>query len=204
MPPAAARIDTVDALRKKLYKEKNMQEIFKTYDHNPPHLFRNSTKYFITGAIYEKKQFMREPDTKIAVIKYMFTSFAAQKWQIEEWVVMNNHYHLLADAAENADALPLIINNFHKFSAIWIRKHVTDSANANPIFYNYWDTCIDFEKSYYIRINYIWNNPVKHGKVSDPKDWLWGSYINRMENITEVNRILKNYPSDKAKVYDDF
>ena len=179
-------------------------DIYKTYEHNPTHLFRNYAKYFITGAIYEKKHLMVAPETKIAVVEYMFKSFAAQGWQIEEWVLLNNHYHLLADASENADVLPILINNFHKFSAIWIKKHVPESADAKPVFYNYWDTCIDYERSYFSRINYIWNNPVKHGYVADPKDWPWGSFISRIKSQTEVQKIMTNFPCDRTRVYDDF
>ena len=39
-------------------------------------------------------------------------------------------------------------------------------GGAAQIFYNYWNTCINFEKSYFTRINYFWNNPVKHGYVT--------------------------------------
>jgi hypothetical protein len=37
---------------------------------------------------------------------------------------------------------------------MWIRKNVQDAAGLEKIWWNYWDTCITYERSYYTRLNY--------------------------------------------------
>lgn len=70
--------------------------------------------------------------------------------------------------------------------------------------YNYWDKCITFDKSYFTRLNYIWYNPVKHGYVTSPEQWFWGSFYQRFkDDYEETIRIINTYPCDKVKEKDD-
>jgi putative transposase len=182
---------------------KSVEEIYKTYKHNPPHLFRPNAKYFITAAVYKKQHLFEDDDVKHCVLEVMFESFTRQCWKIEEWVLLDNHYHLMADAPENATTLSRVINNFHRFSALRMKK-INQAITVDRIWYNYYDTCITFEKSYYARLNYIWNNPVKHGYVERPEDWKFGSYYFKTDKNDEVRKIMKKYPCDRIRVEDDF
>jgi putative transposase len=231
-----------------------MEDIYKNYLHNPPHLFRSNAKYIITGSTYLKKAFLKSDKTKIIFLKYLFKSISYFNWKIDDWVVLDNHYHLMVEAPENAKTLSNVINNTHKFSAIAIKKYYqnyrtskpmeyfwedmeyvdcvnmnnknyssTQSMNSktivnsntalnsekifNPkkIFYNYWDSCITYEKSYFGRLHYIWFNPVKHGYVDDPIDWKWGSYYYRFaDEGNKLKKIMDNYPCDRINIMDNF
>lgn len=191
-----------------------MIEIFKKYQHNPPHLFRSNGKYFITGATYKKESYLQLDGVKEKTAEYMFKSFEHFGWEIEDWVILNNHYHLMTQAPEDATTLSRVINNFHKFSAIWIRKNLENRDSAaksltqstySKIWHNYWDTCITYENSYYARINYIWFNAVKHGYVEDAAQWKFGSFYYRcMVQSAEVEEVAKRYPYDRVKIEDDY
>jgi putative transposase len=181
-----------------------LEEIFKRYQHNPPHLFRPKCKYFITGATYQKKHFLKLDFSKEKTVEYMFKSFEHFGWKIEDWVMLNNHYHVMADAPEDASTLPKVINNLHKFSALWIKKHATFDSEPEHIWYNYRDTCITYENSYFARLNYIWFNPVKHNYVQNPEEWKFGSYGIRARNSENVAGIIKKYPYDRVRIEDDF
>ena len=181
-----------------------MTEIFKKYDHAPPHLFKATATYFITGATYEKRHTLRSDAAKEKTVEYMFKSFAHFGWKIEDWVLLNNHYHLMARAPEDANTLANVINNFHKFSGNWIKKHVPLNPVPEKIWHNYWDTCITYENSYFARINYIWFNPVKHKLVLQPEEWHFGSYFTRVNSGDAVDTFVKKYPFDDLKIKDDF
>ncbi len=181
-----------------------MTGIYKTYKHNPPHLFRPNAKYFITGATYQKKHYLESDEAKAKTIEYMFKSFEHFGWTIEDWILLNNHYHLMADAPEKAETLGQVINNFHKYSALWIKKNLFPEITNEKIWHNYWDTCITYEKSYFSRINYIWFNAVKHQYVEDAKDWKFGSFYYRFKNLENVKEIVEQYPYDRLNVEDDF
>ncbi len=181
-----------------------MTEQYKTYPHNPPHLFRPNAKYFITGSTYEKKHHLRSDDAKKKVEHYMFSSFEHYGWQIEDWVLLNNHYHIMVDAPSDAVTLSHVIKNFHRFSAIWLLKNSSPRIDSTKTWYNYWDTCITFENAYFARLHYIWVNPVKHRYVADPAEWPWGSFPERLTDEDYVTRIRAEHPCNSVKVRDDF
>ena len=178
-------------------------EIFKTYKHNPPHLFRSNAKYFITGATYEKKYHLEEESAKQRLIESINKGFTDNNWKLEDWVILNNHYHLMVEAPEGAKTLSGIMRDIHKFTAIWIKKNIASAMSEDKIWWNYWDTCLTYESSYYSRLNYLWNNPLKHGLAEKPEDWKFGSYYYRFKEQPEYLR-EKQYPFDKVKVFDDF
>lgn len=177
----------------------------KEYPHTPPHLFLPNTKYFITASTYNRELFLKEDFVKQFVLDSLDKGFKSRNWTIEDWVILDNHYHLMVNSGANADILPAIMKEVHKFTALWIKKNVLEARTAKKIWYNYWDTCITYEKSYFARLNYIWYNPAKHGYVEKPEDWIYGSYIKRFK--TEIDYLVsinKNYPFEKVNVKDDF
>ena len=108
-------------------------------------------------------------------------------WNIDDWVFLDDHHHLMLESPETEANGPMpktiaeFINNFHRFSALRIRSSYNDLKRIKNIFYNYWDTCITYERSYFARLNYLYYNPVKHDYVKDPADYPFGSYFYRVK-----------------------
>jgi putative transposase len=180
-------------------------EIYKTYKHNPPHFFRSNSKYFITGAICQKRMLLQSDEAKQRLIQSLQQGFNSRGWKLEDWVALHNHYHLMADSPDDADSLPGIMRDIHKFTAMWIRKNIQDSAGMEKIWWNYWDTCITYERSYLTRLNYLWYNAQKHGVIKNAEEWAFGSLYNRVREDDQYIRTLsEKYPFDAVKVRDDF
>jgi putative transposase len=56
-------------------------------------------------------------------------------------------------------------------------KFICAQLNAEkPIWWNYWDYCPRDEKDYAVRLNYLLNNPIKHGYVTNLKDYAYSSF----------------------------
>ena len=181
------------------------EEIYKVYEHNPPHLFKPNAKYFITGSIYLKKNFLNPKESKARLLDSIIQGCKKYGWVLEDSVILDNHYHLMLNAPAKADTLGIMFNEIHKFTAIWLKEDFPNLKEEKKIFYNYWDSCITYEKSYFARLNYIYFNPVKHGYVKEAEDYLWGSYRNRLIKEGDyLNQIKKQYPWDKIIVKDDF
>ena len=176
---------------------------YKEYKHNPPHLFSPNTKYFITATTYNKKPFLRLSSAKERLYISHQIEFSKHNWIIEDWVILDNHYHLMVNAHGNPFTLPDIIKEVHRFTALWIKKKL--NIDSKKIFFNYWDSCITYEKSYFVRLNYLWYNPVKHGYVDSPEKWKYGSYYYRFtEEEENMQNQFKKYPFNKLKIRDDF
>ncbi len=209
-----ASIDTVDAVPKKNKckhrhsrcspKVKLMEE-FKKYKHNPPHLFIPDSKYFVTSSTYNRKRIFINDESKSQLLEYIKKSTEYCGWKLEDWVILDNHFHLMLEANERPGDLSKIIGNIHRFSAIWIKKNLIKFSTFEKIWYNYWDTCITYEKSYFARLNYIWFNPVKHRYVENPENWIHGSYYYRALNEKGyLSKIYKDYPFDKLNIEEDY
>ena len=185
-------------------QSKKREVIYKEYKHNPPHLFRAGSKYFITSSTLDRHHYLKSDEAKTATLNILEKSFFHFNWKIEDWVILDNHIHIMVEASEHADTLPKVMNNFHKFTANWLSKNGIKKIK-NKYFHNYWDTCITYQSSYLARLNYIWFNPVKHGYVENPEYWKFGSYYYRFKNKSnEMMDIIKNYSYEKLQIYDDF
>ena len=180
-------------------------EIYKSYKHNPPHLFKPNSKYFITGAIHQKRMLLHSDEAKLRLIYSLKQGLNSKGWRLEDWTVLHNHYHAMAESPDYAKSLSEIMRDIHKFTVMWIRKNIQDADGLEKIWWNYWDTCITYERSYYTRLNYLWYNPQKHHVIADAEEWPFGSLFNRIHEEAQSIRMLRErYPFDSVKVRDDF
>ena len=158
----------------------------------------------VTGSTYLKRRHLIDSDSRERLLLYILKSCQRYGWNLEDWVILDNHYHLMLESPENADSLPLLVKAAHKFTSIWLRKN-KEVDTSKKIFHNYWDSCITYERSYFARLNYVYFNPVKHVYVSHPKDYPFGSYFYRYEKFAEELKILRDkYPFEGVNVNDNF
>jgi putative transposase len=160
----------------------------KRYLHNPIHFFVDDTSYFITAAIYDKRPLLAEDELKIQLFELIQTTFQTFGWQLYDWVILNNHYHLLG-LSRKGDDLAHIIRNIHRVSATFI--HATTHCSL-PVWWNYWDYCPRNEKQYLIRQNYLLYNPVKHGYVKKLNDYPFSSFPRTFE-VTGRDELVKQF-----------
>jgi len=181
-----------------------MKEDYKKYQHNPPHLFIPNAKYFVTSSTLGKYPYLRSDDAKWATLHYLKKSLEYFNWELEDWVILDNHIHIMINAPEDSTTLSQLFKNFHRFTANWLSKHNIRKVREK-YFHNFWDTCITYENSYFSRLHYIWYNPVKHNYVDSPEKWEFGSYYFRYkEEMKEMNKIIESYPIYRLKIEDDF
>jgi REP-associated tyrosine transposase len=170
--------------------------MYKKYEHNPPHLFRENCKYFITGATYQHKRCFKTDEAKEHLLYSIKKGFADNGWMLEDWVILDNHYHLMVQSGKEDALLTEIIRDIHKFTAIWLNKY--ENTQNRKVWHNYWDSCITYESSYFARLNYIWYNPVKHGYCQYAQDYIFGSYHSRYQKDKGYLEALKcQYPWDE-------
>ncbi len=128
-----------------------------------------------------------------------------QGWELEDWVILDNHYHIMVNGPGNEIFLSKFIAEYHKFTALFMKKNYAELAKLPKVFNNYWDTCITYERSYFARLNYLYNNPVKHGYVRKAHDYEWGSFFIRYnEDELSIDKLLNQFPCDTVNIEDDF
>ena len=112
-----------------------MVNIMAKKPHTPPHLFVDNTPYFISSAIYQKRCLLASPAIKDHLLATIQKSFTEKSWQLNAWVILDNHYHLMATSRQGKD-LSKIIGKIHMLSAQFIRSKL---EAEKPIWWNYWD-----------------------------------------------------------------
>lgn len=142
---------------------------------SPLHYYIDHSAYFITAATY-RHQPLLDDTLKECLIELFHATFAEYGWQVDHWVVLNDHYHLLANS-HHGKALPRIIGKIHNLTAQRInRRYPPETREHAKVWHNYWDYCPRNEREYNIRLCYLLNNPVKHGYVDNLADWRWSSF----------------------------
>ena len=79
-----------------------MNDIYKIYPHNPPHYFVPNAMYMVTGAILHNQHLLIENRRKELVLHTLLECAALLGWNLQAWSILNNHYHFIAEAPENA------------------------------------------------------------------------------------------------------
>lgn len=180
-----------------------MIEAYKVYPHNPPHYFLSNTMYMITEAILHNQPILDEDRKKQLFLDILLDRSKSLGWDLEAWAVLNNHYHFISKAPHNANTLSKLVRQVHSITAIEL--NIWDKTPGRQVWFNYWDTCFTYEKSYLARLHYVHMNSVKHGLADNPMDYPFCSYRWFMERGSEeLKKKVLDQPIDRIKVFDNF
>ncbi|OCR01788.1 transposase [Oscillatoriales cyanobacterium USR001] len=172
--------------------------------HEPPHPVVDKTFYLLTAACYEHRCYLNSEVRRQELIDLLFEAFIQVGMEIQAWVILPNHYHLLIRITE-FEELSKIFRSVHgRTSCAW---NLEDNSRGRKVWYRYSDRAIRSERHYYTTLNYIHYNPVKHGYVNSPYDWVQSSvhwYLSAYERQW-LRDLWVNYPvKDYGKNWDDF
>ncbi len=164
--------------------------------HNPPHIYLDNAIYIVTACTYGKKPYFDANDKKKMLMEKIFNSIDKIGAKLYAWVILTNHYHILFEifSGKNLGRLIKLINGSSSRELNRI-----DNTSLRKIWFNYWDTCIRTERDFYMRLNYIHNNPIKHGYIKDYSElmhYAFSSYpIYLKEKGQEyVEDLFRKYP----------
>jgi len=171
--------------------------------HGPPHYADNSGTYILSAACYEHKERMvtaaRIGEFADAILEGLGTLGA----RIHAWVVLPNHYHVLADV-EMSTCRSWIARLHNGKATQWNRE---DGRPGRKVWHRFSDRRIRNERHFYASLNYIHVNPVKHRYVARAEDWPWSSLHAYMEELGRETLVAwwKAYPvHDYGKGWDEF
>ncbi len=175
----------------------------KDWPHAPLHRFDSDGIYIVTGSTLDKQRLFTTP-AKLRLLEYQLLRLAKQyRWQLEAWAIFSNHYHFVARSLPAKGHLGKFLSHLHTTTAIELNE--VDEENGRRVWYNFWDTKLTYERSYLARLNYVHQNPVKHGLVAVANQYAWcsASWFERTASPAAIKTIY-GIKIDKVRIEDDY
>ena len=173
------------------------------WPHAPLHRISEHGTYIVTAGTYHKQHFFAGPDRLDHLQAELLALAAEHGWNLEAWAVFSNHYHFVAHTSPQAADLKVFIKDLHGRTSHAVNR--LEGVENRTVWYNYRDTALTFEKSYFARLNYVHQNAVKHGLVAVANQYRWCSagWFERTAPRSTVQTIYR-FKTDKVKVPDDY
>ena len=175
-----------------------------SWPHAPLHELSARGTYFLTAGTYHKEHHFRGAERLKVLHRGLLTVARDFGWQLEAWAVFSNHYHFVAHSPdEGAQGMAGMLGLLHEKTAKWINR--LDDTAGREVWHNFWETRLTYEKSYLARLNYVHQNPVKHGLVAVANQYPWCSaaWFERTARPAQVKAIY-GFKTDKLKILDDY
>ncbi|MCW5937784.1 MAG: transposase [Fimbriimonadaceae bacterium] len=173
------------------------------YPHAPTHYLDKPGSYIVTAGTYKKQHFFPTAVLLTFVVDSLLTLADRYAWKLEAYAVFSNHYHFVAET-ERPETLAKFLSHLHTQTARQV--NATDNCPGRKVWYQYWDTFLDDEKSRYARLSYVLENPVRHGLVSRAEDYRWCSALafSHLGERRPYVKTVQSFKTDQVRVLDDF
>lgn len=157
----------------------------------------------VTGATLYKEHLFKTPE-ELDLLQNTLLSLALRyDWHLEAWALFPNHYHLIAQSPEDPSTLQRFISHFHNTTSRSL--NILQQKPGRKVWYQYWDSHITFQASYLARLNYVMQNPVRHGVVLSATEYRWCSAQWFEQHAPKAYyATVSNFKIDTVSVLDDF
>ena len=140
--------------------------------HKPPHFHRAEGWFLITAATYEHKRYFQTEEDRAWLLDELLKELQVVRISIGSWVVLPNHYHLLAQC-QPLSVISQPLRRVHARTARTLNRR--EGVSGRKVWHFFSDRQIRSERHYYTTLNYIHYNPTKHSCVQRPIDWACSS-----------------------------
>jgi putative transposase len=174
------------------------------WPHAPPHWTFEPGIYFVTASTYHREQIFNTPESLDTVRDCLLESGPAHGWSVKAWVILSNHYHILAGSPdESGQTLRAWLREFHRRAAVSVNELA--GCPGRRVWMNFRESRITHHTSYLARLNYIHQNPVRHRLVPVASSYRWSSARWFESNASPgFVRSVERFNTDKVQVWDDF
>lgn len=162
--------------------------------HGPPHFSGQQTdQYLITVTCYEHAPILGSSDERMDdFVLLVHQAFEDAEATIHAWVLLPNHYHVLATVADLTLLLGRLGRLHGRTSFTWNKE---EGMRGRKCWHRVSDRAMRSEAHFWATMNYVHHNAVKHGYVEQWAEWPWSSAL---EFLRETGR------EDALKLWKDF
>lgn len=178
-----------------------MRNIKPNFQNRPKHLKQDDSVYFITGRTVDGQWFLRPEKYKQIFFDTLAEKTEKFSFDLLAYAILNNHYHLLLKVGD-AETIKKFIGELNGASSKKIND--ADGVVGRKIWWNYYDHIIRNEADFYKHLNYIHQNPIKHG-LSREFEYQFSSYNAwvKKKGREYLDDCFRRYPIIDFKSFND-
>jgi putative transposase len=142
--------------------------------HLPPLERHNlSIIIYVTACTAKRRKVLACPEVHQAIVAAWVQ---ASTWLVGRYVVMPNHVHFFC--APNGFEAP----SLERWMRFWKSRVTATIGNPGGGLWqrDHWDRQLRRGQSYDEKWDYVRNNPVRHGYLNDPDDWLYQGELHEL------------------------
>jgi putative transposase len=172
------------------------------WPHSPRHCLGDGGSFMVTAGTYKKLPLF---NTRARLDLIRSTLFAtAQEFDaaLQAWAIFPNHYHFVANFKDGRQ-LRSLVSKLHTATARRINER--DATRGRKVWFQYWETRLTYQSSYFVRLHYVHANAVHHGivPVAAAYEWCSAAWFERLASPAFRKTVLTHKIS-RLKVLDDF
>ena len=133
---------------------------------------------FITQVVEYREPVFRDPKLVLLLWDILQNVQRLYPFKILAYVILYDHFHFLIQPMGESNFSQIMHSLKPNFTKAY-KKMLGLSASESMKFWQkrFWDHVIRDDRDLENHLHYIHFNPVKHGYVSDPRDWPESSYV---------------------------
>jgi putative transposase len=160
--------------------------------HGPPTVFHQG-RFHLAAACYDHRPIIGVSLKRIESFnEVLLETLQECDTSLFAWCVLPNHYHLLIET-RNLSALKWQVGRLHgRTSKLWN----LDDKHGRKVWHRCSDRAIRDERHFWVTMNYIHHNPVRHGYVTRWEEWPFSSASSFVTSVgrERATAIWRNYP----------
>ena len=135
--------------------------------------------YFITTCTYRRKPLLADPSPRLQSWSAEWqTARDRHGWAIGRYVIMPDHVHFFCAPELEAKPLPIFMGFWKEWTSKGIKRQL---SLASPLWQDeFFDHVLRSSESYSEKWNYVRDNPVRAGLVTNADDWPWQGQVEEL------------------------
>jgi putative transposase len=172
------------------------------WPHSPLHRLADGGAYIVTVGTYRRQPFFHSAKRLTLLCEELFRISAKRGIELQAWAVFPNHYHFVAHLPDPHSLRPAL-SELHTLTARALNE--IDRAPGRKVWFQFWETHITHEKSYFARLHYVHENPVHHGVALRSVNYPWCSAAWFEQKATPALReTIYSFPFDRVSIVDPY
>ena len=170
--------------------------------HSPLHRLGPRGAYIVTASTLHKAHVFKSRAKLAMLTAKLFEAAEHNAANLQAWAIFPNHYHFVA-SFNRAPQFRAMLHELHANAARLVNE--MDGTPRRRVWFQYWESHITYQRSYFARLHYVHGNAVHHGIVREPADYPWcsaGWLLRR--GTSALRKTIWSFPTVRLRVEDDF